>query len=183
MATGLFALAALSSASAQSACPDWRDPHATAAVIQAGPGDDLAARVRNNVVWNRAGIRLESGDEIMNVLDAEVYHNTVYSVDKPFSNIEYRWPNTRVILKNNLVSQPVLRRDGAQAELGGNLENAGAALFLDAAGGNLRLAVGSVAIDKGVPLAAGKADADMDGDARDGMPDAGAAIRREARGR
>lgn len=152
--------------------------------------DCIGALVRNNVVWNRPGIRLESGIEIMNALDAEVYHNTVYSAERPFSSIEYRWPGTRAVLKNNLVSHAVLRRDGAQAELGGNLEDAGASLFLDAARGGLRLAPGSAAIDKGVPLAPGKADADMDGDARDGAPDAGAdeyrpvsAVRRPAGGR
>jgi hypothetical protein len=137
--------------------------------------DYLEGVVRNNMVFNRAGIHLESGIEIMNVQDAGVYHNTVYSADPAFSSIEYRWPETRVVLKNNLVRQTLMRRDNAQATLEGNLENAPAALFANAGTGDLHLAAASsTAIDQGVRLPSGLADFDIDGGMRDGFPDIGA---------
>lgn len=136
--------------------------------------DFIGGIVRNNTVFNKAGIHLETGIEIMNVTGTEIYHNTVYSQDKPFNSIEYRWPNTTVIIKNNLVNNAIMRRDNAQAELAGNVENAGTTVFANALLGDLGLSIASSAIGKGVPLAAGKADADIDGQARDGSPDAGA---------
>jgi hypothetical protein len=137
--------------------------------------DFIDAIIRNNVIFNRGGIHLESGMELANVTGVEVYHNTVIATDKPFSAIEYRYPDTKVILKNNLASHAILQRDGAQAETQANLENAPAGLFLDAAKGDLRLKAGAgTAIDQGAGLAAGKCDADIEGAARDGKPDIGA---------
>jgi hypothetical protein len=137
--------------------------------------DFLGGIVRNNVVSNRTGIHLESGIELMNVLNVEVYHNTVVSADKPFTSIEYRWPNTSVVLKNNLASHNISARDGAKAEVGGNLENAPAVLFKDRFAGDFRLAgTAAAAVDCGVPLPEGKAPQDFDGAARDGKPDIGA---------
>jgi hypothetical protein len=99
----------------------------------------------------------------------------VYSADPAFSSIEYRWPETRVVLKNNLVRQTLMRRDNAQATLEGNLENAPAALFANAGTGDLHLAAASsTAIDQGVRLPSGLADFDIDGGMRDGFPDIGA---------
>lgn len=137
--------------------------------------DFLEGVVRNNVIWNRAGVHLESGIELMNVLDVAVYHNTIVSADKPFTSIEYRWPNTRVELKNNLVSHNIMARDGAQATAGTNVVNAAPSLFRDGAAGDLHLSdEAASAIDKGEPLAAGLAPLDCDGKGRDGKPDIGA---------
>lgn len=137
--------------------------------------DFIDAIVRDNVVYGRAGIHLESGMELANVAGVEAYHNTVFATDKPFSSIEYRYGNTRVILKNNLVSHAILRRDGAQGETEGNLENAPAALFVDAAKGDLRLKPGAAgAIDQGAVLPAGKCGTDFEGVPRDPKPDIGA---------
>lgn len=141
--------------------------------------DFLEGMVRNNVIWNRPGVHLESGIELMNVLDVAVLHNTVVSADKPFTSIEYRWPNTRVELKNNLVSHNIMARDGALAAAEANVVNAAPSLFRNGATGDLHLsgqAASAIAIviDKGAPLAAGMAPLDGDGKVRDGKPDIGA---------
>ena len=123
--------------------------------------DFLEGVVRNNVIWNRAGVHMESGIELMNVLDVAVLHNTVVSADKPFTSIEYRWPNTQVELRNNLVSHNILSRDGALATWEANVANASnvaPSLFRDAAAGDLHLSdQAAAAIDKGAPLASGMA--------------------------
>lgn len=137
--------------------------------------DHIGGIVRNNTVWNRSGIHLETGIELMNVKDAEVYHNTVVALDAPFNSMEWRWPNTTVSIKNNLVSHALMPRNGAQAQMQTNLENALPALFVDAAGGDLHLApTAAQAIDKGSALQTGLAVNDMDCQPRDAKPDIGA---------
>jgi hypothetical protein len=137
--------------------------------------DFIDAIIRDNVVYDRGGIHLESGMELANVTGVEAYHNTVFATDKPFSSIEYRYPDTKVILGNNLVSHAILKRDGAQGEARGNLENAPAAWFADAAQGDLRLKPGAAAaIDQGAVLPAGKCETDFEGRPRDAKPDIGA---------
>jgi hypothetical protein len=103
-----------------------------------------------------------------------VYHNTVVSLQQPFTAMEYRWPNTSVIVKNNLLTHALKERDGATAVQAANLVDAGLEQFVDANAGDLHLAPGSAAIGVGEALAAGLADEDFEGDARDAMPDVGA---------
>lgn len=137
--------------------------------------DHIDGMVRNNMLFNRQGIHMESGIEIMNVIDAEIYHNTVVSVDQSFSGIEYRWPNTSISLKNNLCSHNIRPRDGASADAEANIENAAAGMFVDYDNGDLHLvSSASDAIDCGVPLGPGRSDVDFDGDVRDASPDVGA---------
>ena len=138
--------------------------------------DHIGGVIRNNTVWNRKGIRLETGIALWNARDAEVYHNTVWSGDAPFSGIEYRFANTRAVIKNNLAGHRILKRDYASATLGSNVESAPASSFRDAPGGDLHLAAGSLPsiVDRGAVLAAGKAGVDMDEQARTGAPDIGA---------
>ncbi len=115
--------------------------------------DHLEGTIRNNFIFNRKGIRLESGIELMNVIDVDVYHNTVVSHDKSFSSIEYRWPNTRVKVFNNIVSHTIMERDGAKAELKANIENADPKLFASYSKGDLHLSANAKdAIDKGITL-------------------------------
>jgi len=135
--------------------------------------DHVGGVIRNNMIFNRRGVHLEAGIELMNVIEVEVDHNTVASVDKPFSSIEYRWPNTRVKVRNNLMSHNLMPRDGARAEAASNLENAPASLFRGFEKGDLRLARGAAAaVDKGVPLKS--VPEDFEGDRRDLKPDLGA---------
>jgi hypothetical protein len=115
------------------------------------------------------GIGLESA------CGARVLHNTVASTSAPYSSIEWRFPATQAVIKNNLVSAVLRERDGGSAELAGNLENAPLSYFVDAVNGNLHLVAGATgAIHRGVPLAPGQADDDIDGLGRAATPDIGA---------
>jgi hypothetical protein len=97
----------------------------------------------------------------------DVLHNTVASTQAPFSSIEWRFSGTSVDLFNNLVTHNLRARDSATSNQGGNLENAPLSLFVNAAAGDLHLAsTASQAIDKGVALAGGMCDDDIDGEAR-----------------
>jgi hypothetical protein len=137
--------------------------------------DHIGGVIRNNMIFNRHGIRLDSGIELMNVIDVKVYHNTVVSLDKPFSCIEYRWPNTRVQVKNNIVSHSIRPRDGAKAELAKNISEAPPKLFKDYAKGDLHLARSArQAVDRGEVLGKGEVIDDVDGDKRGKRPDIGA---------
>ena len=83
---------------------------------------------------------------------------------------------TDVQVVNNLVSHN-LRDRGGTALLAGNLEDAPLSLFVDGAGGDLHLVPSaSAAIDRGVALASGVCDDDVDGDPRPvgAAPDIGA---------
>jgi len=141
--------------------------------------DHVEGVVRNNVVFNRKGIHLESGIELMNVIDVKVHHNTIVSHNKPFSSIEYRWPNTRVEISNNIVSHTIKRRNGAKATLIKNIENAAPSLFNDYKTGDLHLSSGaSQAVGKGALLKDTGVKLDIDGDKRDARPDIGADERR-----
>jgi hypothetical protein len=136
--------------------------------------------IRNNTVWaaspgmfaSQAGF--DSGVALEQACGAQVYHNTVVSLQQPFTAMEYRWPNTSAIFTNNLLTHALKERDGATAAQAVNLVDAGLEHFVDANAGDLHLAPGSAAIGAGEALAAGLADEDFEGDARDAMPDVGA---------
>jgi hypothetical protein len=137
--------------------------------------DHIEGVIRNNIVFNRKGIHLESGIELMNVIDVKVYHNTIVSHDKPFSSIEFRWPDTRVEIVNNIVSHTIKPRNGAKAVLKNNIENAPASLFIDYKKGDLHLSSRAAkAINKGMRLKDPATVLDIDGNKRDTRPDIGA---------
>lgn len=136
--------------------------------------------IRNNTVWAArpalfaSGSGFDSGVALEQACEASVVHNTIVSLQAPFTNIEYRFPNTQATIANNLVTHAIIERDGGQAMLMGNIQDAGQEHFVDAAGGDLHLADGSTAVDAGVMLQPGLADEDIDGEPRDGSPDVGA---------
>ena len=137
--------------------------------------DHLEGTIRNNAVFNRKGIHLESGIELWNVTDVKVCHNTVVSHDPPFSSIEYRYPNTRVEIANNIVSHRILAREGGKAMLKQNIQKAAVGLFKDLAAGDLHLTPEAFeAIDRGVPGKDTDVSVDIDGHLRDAHPDIGA---------
>ncbi len=107
---------------------------------------------------------------------ARVLHNTVASTSMPLSSsIEWRFENTLVEIVNNLTSDRLLPRDGAQATLAGNVDFCPLAWLADVGAGDLHLtAVAAAAVDAGVPLAPGLADFDIDVEVRDALPDVGA---------
>ena len=65
-------------------------------------------------------------------------------------------------------------RDGAQAELVGNLQDEGPDHFVDAQAGDLHLVDGSHAIDAGDPSGLDHVELDFDQQPRDATPDVGA---------
>jgi hypothetical protein len=135
--------------------------------------DHYAGAIRNNFIAaaSDALFASQSGFDcgicLAQACGASLLHNSVASTQAPFSSIEWRFANTQAEIYNNLVSHNLRARDGAAATLGGNLENAPSDYFSDIPIGDLHLtAQASLAIDQGVPLAAGRCDEDIDGEPR-----------------
>ena len=111
------------------------------------------------------------------VIDAKVLHNTVLSRSSTatgrYSSIDYRWPDTQVEIRNNLVWR-ITRRQNAAAQLEGNVEGADESLLLsvDARDFHLR-ASATAAIDTGIVDP--DSGVDIDGASHNnGAPDVGA---------
>jgi hypothetical protein len=137
--------------------------------------DHIDGIIRNNTVANRASVRLESGIELSNVKNTQVYHNSVFSAAAPFSSIESRWPNTTATIRNNIASHAIRVRNGARVTHSANIRNNGSSLFVNARSGDLHLAPGAVAaIGKAVALPAVLFGQDMDGQKPGTRPDIGA---------
>ena len=89
--------------------------------------------------------------------NSRILHNTVYyrqglSHAVPWS-IEYRFPPTTAVIRNNLTNQPVLKRPPlpvASSIIEGNIEKAKAAWFRDVMQEDMHLVAGAAAIDAGV---------------------------------
>jgi len=118
----------------------------------------------------------DSGISLWAACNATVVHNTIVSTGNNFSSIEWRFAgSTGIEISNNIATHPLRERDGATANLSGNLENASLSLFIDGQNGDLHLASNATsAIDMGVLLAPGLSDFDIDDDMRDSQPDIGA---------
>ena len=124
--------------------------------------------VRNNMVHTNkdVGIILQSAQY------ASVYNNTVYTENYTWS-IEYRWPQTQYAsIINNLTNMGIVPRDGGTGALETNVMNAEASWFIDATGGDLRLAASqATVVDQGTDLTAVPIDFECDkrpkGDATD----------------
>ncbi|MEW5717717.1 MAG: hypothetical protein AB1817_03740, partial [Chloroflexota bacterium] len=135
--------------------------------------DDWGGVVRNNFVSASSSALFASeysfdcGICFWNACNARAYHNTVYTGDPAhtFSSIEWRFFNTRADIINNLVNHTMRERDGATATQSGNVTNAQASWFVNAASGDFHL-VGTAtnAIDR-VAAPSGVTD-DFDGNAR-----------------
>jgi hypothetical protein len=138
--------------------------------------------IRNNMVFANddrlfdTGVSgFDAGIALEQACGARVLHNTVVSTRAPFSSIEGRFANTVATITNNLMSHNLRPRDSASLTTAGNLQNAPAALFVDAVTGDLHLrATAAAAIDQGVAISAGLADDDFDGHARGSLRDIGA---------
>ncbi len=146
-----------------------------------GDAQHYGGIIRNNFVFasrpelfaSQSGF--DAGISLWSACGARVLHNTVVSTSRPFASIEWRFPNTRFELTNNLVSHNLMPRQGAAATRAGNIENAPLSLFVNGRGGDLHLAPSaSAAIDHGVPVPGDACDRDIDGDRRDQRPDVGA---------
>jgi hypothetical protein len=142
--------------------------------------DHYGGIVRNNFVFaNQSGLfasqyGFDCGICLWQACGAQTFNNTVVSTQAPFSSIEWRFDNTDVEIKNNLVSHN-LRDRGGTADLDSNLENASPTLFVDSVNGDLHLLNTAVAaIDQAVPLAEVTDDIDGDGRSNGAAPDIGA---------
>src|SRR5574341_538964 len=89
--------------------------------------------------------------------NSRILHNTVYYRQglshAVYWSIEYRFPPTPAVIRNNLTNQPVLKRPPfptAPSLVEGNIETAKAAWFRDVMQEDLRLGAGAAAIDAGV---------------------------------
>jgi hypothetical protein len=153
-----------------------------------GPPDDLSrggagvlydhqhGLVENNVI---VALEEDADAPIENnyALGSRILHNTIYTAGSvvPWS-IEYRFPGTTAVIKNNLANRPVANRSPGEATAveEGNVTDARRSWFLDLEAGGFHLEEGSPAIDRGV-LDAQTAE-DIEGDIRPagGLPDAGA---------
>ena len=132
--------------------------------------DHYGGIIRNNFVFaSDAGLfasefGFDCGICLWQACGAQAFNNTVVSIQAPFSSIEWRFDNTDVEIKNNLVSHN-LRDRGGTAVLDSNLENAPLTLFVDGTNGDLHLLNTAVAaIDQAVALA--EVTDDVDGNGR-----------------
>lgn len=135
--------------------------------------DDYGGIIRNNMIFAQdAGLfasqfGFDCGICLWNACSGRVLHNTVYTTNpaSTFSSIEWRFPNTRAEVTNNLVNDTMRQRDGAIATQAGNLTTAASGWFANAAAGDLHiLPSASQVIDHAVAVS-GSPD-DFDGDTR-----------------
>ena len=108
---------------------------------------------RNNVIWSTIA-RYDTGIEMQRVIDAKILHNTVLSRPSTatgrYSSIDYRWPNTVVEIRNNLVWR-ITQRNSAAGQIEGNLEGADESWVLAVDVRNFHLqATATAAIDTGI---------------------------------
>ena len=128
--------------------------------------------IRNNFIVANVP-QFDTGIELDQVRGARVYHNSIFHPSAAYSSIDFRFPNTSVEIKNNVVVR-ITNRDQGHSEQANNLEGVSSELFVNAAAGDLHLAdTASAAIDQGVTLI--DAGTDIDDTAHDvGAPDIGA---------
>jgi hypothetical protein len=118
--------------------------------------------IRNNFIYQPAGA--QTGDVGITVnysRNYKILHNTVYINDTFPWAIEYRFSSSSGQIAYNLTDGPIQQRDGAQGTLTGNLTNAAANWFVNAATGDLHLvSTAANAINQAAPLATVTSDYD-----------------------
>lgn len=137
--------------------------------------DHIGGIIRNNMVFNDETVKLNSGIELNNVDGAKVVHNTVVSLQEPFSSIEIRWPNSNALLQNNLVSHQIRTRNQAKAKMLSNRVGVTAGQFYNIQQGDLRIKASALTlVNQAQPLTSELVATDFEGQARDDEPDIGA---------
>jgi len=109
--------------------------------------DDFGGLVRNNFISANdvdlfaSQYGFDCGICFWNACNAQALHNTVYTANSAatFSSIEWRFPNTKALITNNLVNHIMRERDDASATQSGNLTNAVVNWFVAPASGDLHL--------------------------------------------
>lgn len=128
--------------------------------------------IRNNVI--HADIPyFDTGIELDQARGSVVVHNTIAQPASAFSSIDYRFANTSVTIRNNIVRN-ITVRNGADGTVESNLETDVATHFVDPASYDYHLLpTANEAIDNGVAVP--EAGLDIDGESHDnGAPDLGA---------
>lgn len=131
--------------------------------------------IRNNVLL--ADIpQYDTGIELHQAQGARVFHNTIAETDRAtnsFSSIDYRFANTQVEIRNNLVRR-ITERDGGRGTLSNNVEQLPLAWLTDPRAEDFHLTPAATgARDQGMAVAG--AGLDIDGRPHDfGAPDIGA---------
>jgi hypothetical protein len=152
--------------------------HADAPCPTSVAPDHIGGRILNNAIWSSRAVLFASthgvvsGIALERACAVEVQHNTVVALDRPQASIIYRWPGTDANIVNNLVTHSILPVAGAQAQLLGNVVDAGLENFVYPLLGDLHLTPNSVAIDAATD--GGLGDDDIDAQARLGRRDVGA---------
>ena len=155
--------------------PDTPCPEAASAYV-----DHYDGIIRNNFVFANetplfaSDYGFDCGICLWQACGAKVLNNTVASTDAPFSSVEWRFDNTRVEIRNNIVSHN-LRDRGGSAILENNIVQAPLAMFADGSNGDLHLLPSAAdAIDQASILA--EVTDDIDGELRPAgaAPDIGA---------
>ena len=122
--------------------------------------------IRNNIVCNDGvGPHTDVGIGLESAAGVRVDNNTVV-VRKYWAPMEYRFAgSSNLVFRNNLVSGPIQRRDGAPLAVGSNnLERVESAWFQNVSAGDLRLTAGAKPV-----MNAGQALAELHDDV-DGHP-------------
>ena len=141
--------------------------------------DHFGGIVRNNFIFaNNKGLfgaqnGVDCGICLWQSCGTRVLHNTVYSTDPlhTFSSIEWRFANTRADIINNLVNVGMQERDGARANVSGNVTHTQAGWFVNAIAGDLHLVKTATSVINRVTSPADVTD-DIDGACRPTGPTA-----------
>jgi hypothetical protein len=115
-----------------------------------GPGASSAARDgerqydhQNGVISHNVVANLhpwgDEGIEVNAARNARIENNTVVVQGRLPWSISVRFAMTSGLVQNNLTNQAIMFRDGGQAELAGNIDQAQSSWFVDAARGDMRL--------------------------------------------
>lgn len=164
----------LGSTGGDRAYPD--DPYPTVGYLGHIDGvvrNNFVAAADPDLIASSSGF--DAGIAIEQARFVRVVHNTVVSTAAPFSSIEWRWGNTLVGVTNDLVSHNLRPRDGAQANLAGNIQDAPTTWFRSVAEGDLHLRTGTLPpIGAGAAVGPGIADGDVDLQPRTPPRDVGA---------
>ena len=158
----------------------WRGSSNTRAegntLVNCGRGIMYGAETRqdSHIAAESSGITssiapVQAGDVGIQVADSpgtEVLNNTVLLSGTYGAAIEYRYQDTTgLLIANNLIDSAILARDGAAATLTGNLTEATAEMFVNAAAGDLHLNPSALsAINQGTAVA--EVVTDWDGESR-----------------
>lgn len=153
-------------------------------LIQRTPNDHSGGIVRNNFIYRAAGTPqgVDSPDASIWIWDSpgtKVLNNTVIQSGSYASAIEFRFDTTGGEFRNNLCDGTILDRGSGTSgnTVAGNVTNAQAAWFVNAASGDLRLSASAPASVVDAANVHANVTDDYDGNARGGSPDVGASER------